>query len=135
MNAGKRIGLATLCAGIALSVWAFVDTDIVVSPQVIMLHNDTTPHLTVHAAIPYLIVDADSIQLAIKDVANSEIDSAFAFADDRGDLVAKFEAAKVKSMLTLGEATFILTGSRTDGTSFRGEDTVSVWTGARGARR
>ena len=50
------------------------------------------------------------------------------FADDRGNLVAKFKSADVKDLdfVAPSEATLTLTGETNGGISFTGSDTIRV---------
>ena len=47
-------------------------------------------------------------------------------ADSRGELVAKFRASSVKSVVEPGRVTLTLTGLFADGTAFAASDTITV---------
>ena len=113
--------LAVLLAVFAVGAWSNdsgVTVPIKVSPGTIALRSKGT-WVTVHADIPYS-------QVAVGSVALNGLGATLCFADDRGDLVAKFSLAKVKAMVSPPEATLTLTGATKDGTAFSGSDTVPV---------
>ena len=115
--------LAVLLAVFAVGAWSNdsgVTVPIKVSPGTIVLASrNEMPVVTVHADIPYS-------QVAVGSVALNGLGATLCFADDRGDLVAKFSLAKVKAMVSPPEATLTLTGATKDGTAFSGSDTVPV---------
>ena len=95
---------------------------IVVSPNVLNLDSQGV-WVTVHAEIPYSIVEGASVTL-------NGIPVDATFADSRGDLVAKFIIEKVKDYVTSGcdvpgDVTLTLTGDSTEG-PFSGTDTIQV---------
>jgi len=69
--------------------------DIDVSPNVINIGSSST-WVTVHADIPYDVVNASSVVLI---VGLSTFSNDLCFADDRGNLVAKFDINVVKKQL------------------------------------
>ena len=93
-----------------------------VSPNTIAL-NSRVHAVTVHAGIPYSIVDPGSVTL-------EGIPATFTFPDARGNLVAKFDMRDVREIVEPPEATFELCGlfREADGSlgSFSGTDTVRV---------
>lgn len=95
--------------------------EIQIAPSTLLLNSSQGGSVTVHADIPYSVVDATSVKL-------DGIAATSTFADDCGDLVAKFKETEVESGLVVGRATLTLTGLTTDGTAFWGTDTVRVAT-------
>lgn len=95
--------------------------EIQIAPSTLLLNASQGGSVTVHADIPYSIVDGSSVKL-------DGIAATATFADDCGDLVAKFKETEVKAGLSLGRVTLTLTGLTTDGTPFRGSDVVRVTT-------
>lgn len=96
------------------------DISIQVAPSVLNLDSNGT-WVTVHADIPYSLVDATTVAL-------NGIEVQVTKADDCGDLVAKFPLDAVKSII--GEdctsVTLTLTGTTDDGDVFSGSDVVGV---------
>ncbi len=92
---------------------------IVIAPSTINLALDEGVWVTVHAEIPYSIVDGAMVTLdgiAVKAT----------FADNRGDLVAKFVVGDVKKILKVGTAQLTLSGVTKVGATFSGTDTIKV---------
>lgn len=125
----KKISIhALLCAAIlTLTLWvglAGVPTNdyeivpIVVSPNVINLRSQAV-WVTVHAEIDYSAVVGATVTLDGIPVVST-------FADDRGDLVAKFNSADIKGIVQPGMVTLTLSGTTKDGGSFSGSDTIKV---------
>ena len=108
--------LALVAAGIVMA--EVVPVAIQVSPHTIALNANCT-WVTVHADIAYSVVDGATITL-------NGIPATVTFADDRGDLVGKFDFDVVIEGLAPGEAEMVLTGERTDGTLFSGSEVVRV---------
>lgn len=75
--------------------------------------------LTVHTDIGYGSVDTATLAL-------NGIPLAFAFADSRGNLVAKFSLAVLKEIVAPPSAVLTLTGSTATGAPLEGSDVVSV---------
>ncbi len=92
---------------------------IVISPSTINLASDEGVWVTVHADISYSIVVAATVTL-------EGIDVKATFADNRGDLVAKFAVADVKEILKVGTAQLTLSGVTKVGATFSGTDAVKV---------
>lgn len=119
------IGMSFLLAGVLASPALCQTVGIAIAPSTINL-NSQTECVTVHADIPYNVVVGESVTL-------DGLPATGTFADDCGDLVAKFDVAKVKALLAdrLGdekEATVSMTldGTTTLGSPFSGTDTVRV---------
>jgi hypothetical protein len=93
---------------------------IVISPNVVNLLSQGT-WVTVHAEIPYSTVDVQTATVTL-----DGIEAVSTFADDRGDLVAKFDLDTVKSKLLPGTATLVLSGMTKEGKSFSGTDSIKV---------
>jgi hypothetical protein len=89
-----------------------------VSPNTIVIKSEGTL-ITVHTNIAYSSVDTASLTL-------NGIPVAWTKADDRGQLVAKFNQSDVKSIVAPPSATLELSGYTTSGESFSGTDTIVV---------
>lgn len=75
--------------------------------------------VTAHTDIAFSSVDGTSVALA-------GIEAVSVFADDRGQLVAKFRQADIEALVAPPSATLTLTGLTVDGVSFAGTDTIRV---------
>lgn len=95
--------------------------DIQVSPQTILLSWNAKGdvRVTVHAEIDYSSVATYTVQLG-------GYYAIYTKADARGDLVAKFNYEDILGLVNEGTTTLVLTGTRRDGSTFHGEDTVRV---------
>jgi len=115
------------CLALVLAAWFIapavqgqeLSVPIVVSPSTINLESQGT-WVTVHAEIPFSDVDRTA------SVTLDGIVAVSIFADDCGDLVAKFAIADVRASVDVGTVTLTLCGTTTDGSSFSGTDTVRV---------
>jgi hypothetical protein len=102
------------------------DLVIQVAPQTIVLDRDAKSGnvwVTIHAEIDFSRYYVVSVQLDNDD--GTVIDAEFTFADNRGDLVAKFMYDEVAEELGPGPATltlFVENGS----TTFSGSDDIRV---------
>ncbi|UCE61304.1 MAG: hypothetical protein JSU63_06065 [Phycisphaerales bacterium] len=95
------------------------DIVIAVSPSTIVLGCDKGSSVTVHADIPFASVDRASV----------EMDGVVPYltkADNRGDLVAKFNQQAIEAIVAPPAFTFTLTGVTVGGEPFSGSDTVRV---------
>ena len=116
--------LVILLSFIAYIGIAFADEETIeiqIAPATFNLNLDK-PAVTVHTNINYAIVDNTTIKL-------NDISAVSTFADDRGNLVARFNSTKVKAIFDepTPEATLNLTGEMLEGdNSFTGSDTVRV---------
>lgn len=91
---------------------------ITISPKTLVLSGDV-PCVTVHSNIAIGLVDRASLQL-------EGISPYLTKADSRGELVAKFRASAVKSVVEPGQVTLTLTGLFADGTTLAASDTITV---------
>jgi len=117
------ITTALLLAG-STCIGATESITIQVSPQTILVGADQADMVTVHAEIPYSLVNETApLTLTLNGVAVQ-----FTFADNRGDLVAKFLASDIKKLLGVvpPHVTLILSGVTEDGIPFSGSDEVRV---------
>jgi hypothetical protein len=89
-----------------------------VSPNTIVLKSEGTL-ISVHTDIAYSAVDTASLTL-------NGIPVAWTKADDRGQLVAKFNQSDVKEIVAPPSATLELSGYTKSGESFSGTDTIAV---------
>ena len=91
---------------------------IVISPSTINLESEGT-WVTVHAEIDYSDVVGATVTLNGITVKST-------FADNRGDLVAKFAVGDVRGIVEPGTAQLTLSGTTRDGDTFSGTDMVKV---------
>lgn len=96
------------------------------SPSAVVLHAVRSGDwMTVHTDIPYRLVDPKTVTLV---APGGELDAAATFADDRGNLVAKFKMTELIKLLETDEATndLTLTGVTAANDTFAGTDTVRI---------
>lgn len=118
-TSGKWLAGLLSCV-VVLAVWAQTVTVVsVVSPSVLVLASKSTVAVTVHAQVRLSLVQAGTVRL--NGVAPYAV-----FADNRGELVAKFDLATIKAMVTPPEATLTLTAVMKDGSPLVGVDTITV---------
>jgi hypothetical protein len=129
---------AAVCAGAMLNGWAAaeprnpgeswaeqradggLELSIKLSPQSVNLVSQADGDwMTVHTDMPYALVDTSTLEL-------SGIPAAVAYADDRGNLVAKFGLADVEAIVEPPAAELTLTGLTADGAPFAGSDVLQV---------
>lgn len=113
--------IASVLATVVLAVaaqGADVTVPIVISPSTINLQAAGT-WVTVHAEIDYSDVVGASVTL-------DGIPVKATFADNRGDLVAKFLVGDVRDIVQPGTAELTLCGTTRDGGTFSGTDMVKV---------
>ena len=96
--------------------------EVVVSPNVLNL-NSNGGSVSLHTDIDYAVVVVGGVELY---VGGDLVKPIWTFADLRGDLVVKCNIDIVKDMVDVGEATFVLKGTTTNGTSYSGTDTIAV---------
>jgi hypothetical protein len=92
-----------------------------ISPRTLII-GAPVPSVTVHADIPFALVAGDTVEL-------NGIPATATFADDRGDLVAKFPFTEIESLATEAggsDLTLLLTGVMVDSQTFGGEAVVAV---------
>ncbi len=98
-------------------------TGIRIAPNVLNLGSKGTV-VTVHTTLPYSSVMASTVSLNVIEIQSWK-------ADARGNFVAKFSMAAVKSLvrsgaLPMGEVTLTLTGFTSDGSDFSGSSQITV---------
>lgn len=93
--------------------------EVVVSPNVLNL-NSNGGSVSLHTDIGYTLVLG--AELYVEDQLAEQIST---FADSRGDLVVKCNLDTVKSMVAVGEATFVLEVDTQNG-PYSGTDTIAV---------
>ncbi len=98
-------------------------TGIRIAPNVLNLGSKGTV-VTVHTTLPYSSVMASTVSLNGIEIQSWK-------ADARGNFVAKFSMAAVKSLvrsgaLPMGEVTLTLTGFTSDGSDFSGSSQITV---------
>jgi hypothetical protein len=91
---------------------------IVISPSTINLQSEGT-WVTVHAEIDYSDVVGATVTLDGITVKST-------FADNRGELVAKFAVGDVRAIVQPGSVELTLAGATRDGGTFSGTDMVRV---------
>jgi len=97
-----------------------LELSIKLSPQTVNFDSLAVDGLlTVHTDIGYACVDVGTLALSGIPVSN-------AFADDRGNLVAKFSLAAVTEIVEPPSTELTLTGMSTDGVAFAGSDILQV---------
>lgn len=114
---------AMVVTGVHSSKASPVETDpvhiqIQVSPQTLVLGLQGE-WVTVHADIPLRTVASTSIKL-------NGITASSVFADDRGDLVAKFHQSEIENIVAPPQAVLTLTGNLITGEALSGSDTIAV---------
>lgn len=95
---------------------------VAVSPQTLLLNKVQSGYVTVHVSIAYRLVDKESISM-------NGLEALRTFADDRGELVAKFSEKAVEDLARESGGKMLrltLFGLTTEGRSFSGTDTVKV---------
>ncbi len=93
---------------------------VAVSPQTLLLGSAQGGSVVVHTdGLPYSSVDPKSVTL-------NGIAATATKADLCGDLVAYFSESAVKAIVSPPSATLTLSGSKLDGTTFSGSDSVKV---------
>ena len=112
-----------LVLGLSAGTASAQTIDVAISPQTVNLQFQGE-WVTVHADIPFTLVEPDSVAL---DGIPADLEK----DDDLGYLVAKFKMAGeigeyLESFLDAGAATLTLTGVTIDGDLFSGSDTVRV---------
>ena len=95
-----------------------LEVTIDISPATLVLDSSGT-WVTVHAEIPLSDVEPSSI--AFEGITPDVIK-----ADNRGELVAKFERGTIVAIVSPPEASLTLTGLTSTGASFSGTDTITV---------
>ena len=122
---------ATMLIAIVVAISAFAlcdamaqaDVMIKVSPNNLAISSMGTK-VTIHSNIPAGSVNVSTLALSINDGA--ALYPTATFADDRGNLVAKFNMNDVKAMVSVGRAAFTMTGDYFDGGSFSATDVIKV---------
>lgn len=109
----------------AVAQGADLIVSIVISPSTINLQSNGV-WVTVHADIPYSTVDTKTATVTLDGIV-----ARATFADNCGDLVAKFAVDEVRDILNPGPATLTLAGWTVDGNSFSGTDAVMVTDGGK----
>jgi hypothetical protein len=105
-----------LCLG---STEAAMEIAISIAPNTIVLGCDKGDRVTVHTDIALGVVDRATVEL-------SGVSPLLIKADNRGNLVAKFDQASIEALVAPPDATLVLTGMTKDGVAFSGSDTVRV---------
>jgi hypothetical protein len=121
----KRMMVAiVLCVALGVG-WTLMADDggdmaieIAVSPNTLVMGSQGV-WVTVHADIPYSTVAGVSVTL-------NGVAVDFTKADNRGDLVAKFQIDAIKGIVAPPSAELTLSGLTKDGVAFSGTDTIRV---------
>ena len=95
------------------------ELNIVVAPSTLNLASNGGC-VTIHAEIGYGA--AQSVELFVN---GQNADVLFTFPDSRGELVVRCGIETIKQMVSVGEATFVLTVHTANGT-YTGSDTIRV---------
>ena len=114
------MAMAILVAGLIGTSQAGVSNRIAIqiSPNTLVL-GQTMEYVTVHTNIACSLVDRDSVEL-------NRIPVAYVKSDNRGFLVAKFDADAVKAIVKPGRAKLTMTGTTVNGVNFFGTDIIAV---------
>ncbi|MDD3643889.1 MAG: hypothetical protein PHQ19_10550 [Candidatus Krumholzibacteria bacterium] len=91
------------------------DQTMLVSPRVLFLGFSGT-RITIHTCIPYSSVDRESIRLSGD--GDGSIAPVSTKSDSRGNLVVKFAAADVATIVSAPRSVLTMTGDYTEGGSF-----------------
>lgn len=120
-----RYAILAICL-VAISATAVVcgsRTDdpigVAVSPQTLLLGSEQGGFVVVHTDVPYRDVDKSSVTL-------SGVAAESTKADLCGCLVAYFDEDAIKALVAPPSVVLTLTGSKSDGMTFSGSDTVKV---------
>jgi hypothetical protein len=124
--------VATILFGLgAAPAVAQDNVTIQVSPSTLVLAS-IGDWVTVHAAISFGAVKSETIVLTC-DRCTISLSPDVVYADNHGELVAKFARETVKGILEpiTAQTTveFTLSGEKTDGGTFSGSDAIEVWLG------
>jgi hypothetical protein len=115
--------VAVLALGLASQVFSNGRTTdpigVAVSPQTLILSLDQGGAVTVHTAVPFSTVDRGSLTL-------NGVPADATWADNRGNVVARFSETAIEALVAPPSATLTLCGSLTSGDTFSGSDTVRV---------
>lgn len=106
-----------------LASHADIPVEIDVAPNVINLGSSST-WVTVHTDITFSLVNVGTVVLSVEE---SDITEDECFADERGNLVAKFPMSDVKEILNAGMITFKLSGYTTGNSYFCGVQIIRVF--------
>ena len=122
----STVGMVLICILVSASALlaGAIQISIKVSPHIIVMRSPTD-RLTVHTNIPFSTVNRGSVELIVEPNGAS-LNALTTFADDRGNLVAKFDLDVVKGMVAAPSATLTLGGYTTSGARFEGSETVQV---------
>lgn len=114
------VGVSLITAlAIGSMVSAELSVAVLISPHTLLLGTVQSTAVTVHAEIPYNSVETGTLTLG-------GVPATFAFADSRGELVAKFPEDEIKSLLAPGFQTLTLYGQTKEGEPFSGSDVVQA---------
>ncbi len=113
--------LFVLMLGPGIAFGQTYDDPVIVSPSTISMDSKGV-WVTVHAAVPFSLVNDATVTL-------NDIPVEATFADDRGDLVAKFYLNNVRALVESGTKSLTLTLVAVDSSGtvvFSGSDIVRV---------
>jgi hypothetical protein len=104
------------------------DIDIRIAPATLNLNDEVwasdEPYVTVHAEIPFSTVDTTSLTL---ETDGNTVNAISTNADNRGNLVVKFDRREVAGIVMVGEEVKLtLTGKTTGDVPFTGSATIRV---------
>jgi hypothetical protein len=105
------------------SAMAQEEATITVSPNNLAI-SSTGTKVTIHTNIPAGSVNVSTLELSVD--GNGSLAPIATFADDRGNLVAKFDMWEVKSYVSVPRAEFTMTGVYFVGGSFSASDVIKV---------
>jgi len=119
----RRFPIVLVLAALAVTAFAaapptVMDIYLKLSPDALVLGGPGV-WVTAHTDIAFSSVDGTSVAL-------EGVEAVSVFADNRGQLVAKFRQADIEAIVSPPDATLTLTGLTVDGVRFAGTDTIRV---------
>jgi hypothetical protein len=113
------ISVFTLCNAMAQD-----EVTITVSPNTLAI-SSMGNQVTIHTNIPAGSVNVSTLELYV-DGSEPPLLAIATFADDRGNLVAKFDMGEVKSIVSVPSAEFTMTGDYFGDGGFSATDVIKV---------
>lgn len=128
---GFLIVVVALSAILGTVIVVADDISIRIAPSTLNLYDVEDKCVTVHAEIPFSMVNVSDLgSLTLANSSGGYVSAYDAFADTRGNLVAKFDRAAVAGIVDVAEeVTLRLTGVVSDeagGGGFTGTDNIRV---------
>lgn len=116
----SAVGALALLAAVAIALASEVQiVSLQVAPATLQIGVAQGGRVTAHVGIPFSQVDCGSVTM-------NGVAATACFADDRGDLVAKFPEAAIEATVAPPSGVMTLTGATKTGVPFAGTAAVSV---------